>query len=154
IRQLSDNQILNIANEINGLFSETNLIESKPELALPKIVVIGTQSSGKSSVLNSIMGLDILPTGKNIVTRTPLDIRLHQLKGIYSEGWIEFGDYSQDGWILEKKINIKLPIPLENEIDQVRDFITTKTIEIAVNDMNISNKAIIINIYSPYVPNY
>ena len=28
IKQLSENQILNIANEINGLFSETNFLNS------------------------------------------------------------------------------------------------------------------------------
>ena len=55
IKQLSDNQILNIANEINSLFSETNLIESKPDISLPRLVVMGSQSSGKSTVLNSIM---------------------------------------------------------------------------------------------------
>jgi len=32
-------------------------------ISLPKIVVIGTQSSGKSSVLEQIVGLDILPRG-------------------------------------------------------------------------------------------
>ena len=30
---------------------------------LPKMVVLGTQSSGKSSVLESIIGLDCLPRG-------------------------------------------------------------------------------------------
>jgi predicted GTPase len=54
IKQLSDNQILNVANEINCLLSETNLVENKPELSLPQLVVVGTQSSGKSSVLNNI----------------------------------------------------------------------------------------------------
>ena len=32
-------------------------------LNLPKIVVLGTQSSGKSSVLESIIGIDCLPRG-------------------------------------------------------------------------------------------
>lgn len=153
IKQLSDNQILNIANEINGIFSETNLVEFKPELALPRLIVVGTQSSGKSSVLNSIMSMDILPTGKNMTTRSPMDIRLHQLKGNVTEGWVEFGDYSSEGWINEKKIMIKLPIPLDSEINEIRDFISQKTIEIAGDGMNISSKPIIINIYSPNVPN-
>jgi len=30
---------------------------------LPRIAVLGTQSSGKSSVLESIVGLDFLPRG-------------------------------------------------------------------------------------------
>lgn len=153
IKQLSDNQILNIANEVNGLFSETNLIESKQELSLPRLVVIGTQSSGKSSVLNNIMAMDVLPTGKNMVTRTPIDIRLHQLKNSQTEGWVEFGDYDTDGWVSEKKITIKMPIPLDSEINEIRDYISKKTIEIAGDGMNINSKPIIINIYSPNVPN-
>lgn len=151
IKQLSDNQILNMANEINGLFSETNLVEYKPELTLPRIVVVGTQSSGKSSVLNAIMGMDILPTGKNMVTRTPLDIRLHQIKS--SEGYVEFGDYASEGWIIEKKILIKTPTPLDTEITSIREFISQKTIEIAGPGMNVNPKPILVNIYSPTVPN-
>jgi GTP-binding protein EngB required for normal cell division len=152
IKQLSENQILNIANEINGLFSETSLVEYKPELTLPRLVVIGTQSSGKSSALNAIMSMPLLPTGKNMVTRTPLDIRLHQIKNS-DNSYIEFGDYKQEGWILEKKISIKQPIPLENEIAEIREYIARKTTEIAGEGMNISHKPIFINIYSPNVPN-
>ncbi|QKF94243.1 dynamin GTPase [Fadolivirus algeromassiliense] len=152
IKQLSENQILNIANEINGLFSETNLIEAKPELALPRLCVVGTQSSGKSSVLNAIMSMDLLPTGKNMVTRTPIDLRLHQLKGS-TDGWVEFGDYTGEGWITEKKISIKMPIPLDSEITEIREYIMKKTNDVAGEGMNISPKPIIINIYSPNVPN-
>uniref|UniRef100_A0A8C2WKR2 Dynamin-1-like protein n=1 Tax=Cyclopterus lumpus TaxID=8103 RepID=A0A8C2WKR2_CYCLU len=43
---------------------------------LPQIVVVGTQSSGKSSVLESLVGRDILPRGTGIVTRRPLILQL------------------------------------------------------------------------------
>lgn len=39
---------------------------------LPQIIVIGSQSSGKSSVLENIVGRDFLPRGTGIVTRRPL----------------------------------------------------------------------------------
>jgi vacuolar protein sorting-associated protein 1 len=32
-------------------------------LALPKVVVLGNQSSGKSSLLEQIVGMDFLPRG-------------------------------------------------------------------------------------------
>lgn len=148
VKQLSENQILNLANDINGLFSETNLIESKPDISLPQLVVVGTQSSGKSSVLNSIINMDILPTGKNMVTRTPLDIRLHKTQ----ESYVSFDDKIDDV-IVEKRIPIKQPIPLESEINEIRQYIEKKTIEVAGNEMNISYTPIIINVYSPNVPN-
>jgi dynamin 1-like protein len=39
---------------------------------LPQLVVVGSQSSGKSSVLENIVGRDFLPRGSGIVTRRPL----------------------------------------------------------------------------------
>lgn len=87
--------------EIDGLGSNTKLIqlndalhgvlrhvktsrekggENSSNLSLPDIVVVGTQSSGKSSLLNSLIGMDILPTGKQMVTRTPLRLQLIQSK--------------------------------------------------------------------------
>ena len=33
------------------------------QLSLPKVVVLGNQSSGKSSLLEQIVGLDFLPRG-------------------------------------------------------------------------------------------
>ena len=43
---------------------------------LPQICVIGSQSSGKSSVLEGIVGRDFLPRGTGIVTRRPLIVQL------------------------------------------------------------------------------
>ena len=49
-----------------------------------------SQSNGKSSILNSILGLDILPTGSNMVTRGPLQLELIQSK---TEVKAIFGEY-------------------------------------------------------------
>lgn len=46
---------------------------------LPSIVVVGDQSSGKSSVLESLAGI-ALPRGQGIVTRMPLILRLQTSK--------------------------------------------------------------------------
>ncbi|CAH1426923.1 unnamed protein product [Lactuca virosa] len=48
--------------------------------ALPTIVVVGGQSSGKSSVLESVVGKDFLPRGSGIVTRHPLVLQLHKIE--------------------------------------------------------------------------
>ena len=45
-------------------------------LTLPSIVVIGSQSSGKSSVLEAIVGHEFLPKGNNMVTRRPIELTL------------------------------------------------------------------------------
>jgi replication fork clamp-binding protein CrfC len=56
---------------------------------LPQIVVVGGQSSGKSSVLESIVGRDFLPRGTNIVTRRPTIITLVNTPQAQRE-WAEF----------------------------------------------------------------
>ena len=48
-------------------------------IRLPAIVAVGGQSSGKSSVLESIVGRDFLPRGAGIVTRRPVMMYLHNV---------------------------------------------------------------------------
>jgi len=45
-------------------------------VTLPSIVVIGSQSSGKSSVLEAIVGHEFLPKGTNMITRRPIELTL------------------------------------------------------------------------------
>ena len=41
----------------------------------PKIVAVGGQSAGKSSIIESIVGHPFLPRGTDIVTRCPIHVR-------------------------------------------------------------------------------
>jgi dynamin 1-like protein len=52
--------------------------------------MLGGQSAGKSSVLESIIGLDCLPRGDGVCTRRPLELRLnHTMDG---EPWGKFDE--------------------------------------------------------------
>ncbi|PSC76903.1 dynamin-related 1E-like [Micractinium conductrix] len=66
---------------------------SMPSLArqLPKIVVVGGQSSGKSSVLEAVVGRDFLPRGTGIVTRRPLELQLETAADPNAREYGEFG---------------------------------------------------------------
>lgn len=145
IKNLSENKLLNITNEINSLLDD-KIDDSfnNFNIQLPQLVVVGTQSSGKSSVLNTIITMDILPTGKNMVTRTPLDIRLHKIKSNI-KSYVQVDSFD--------KINITVPIPTNDEISKIRDQIIEKTKIIAGDKTNIGSTPIIIDIYSPFVPN-
>lgn len=46
------------------------------QIDLPQIAVVGSQSAGKSSVLENFVGRDFLPRGSGIVTRRPLVLQL------------------------------------------------------------------------------
>lgn len=48
-------------------------------LDLPILSIIGSQSSGKSSILETIVGKDFLPRGTGIVTRRPLVLQLNNV---------------------------------------------------------------------------
>jgi GTP-binding protein EngB required for normal cell division len=52
---------------------------TEENIQLPTIVVVGDQSSGKSSVLESLAGIT-LPRGQGIATRVPLILRLQSCK--------------------------------------------------------------------------
>ena len=65
--------LLNTVNKLQDLVFNTIGNDS---LDLPQIVVVGSQSSGKSSVLENIVGRDFLPRGSGIVTRRPLILQL------------------------------------------------------------------------------
>ncbi|XP_013112642.1 dynamin-1-like protein [Stomoxys calcitrans] len=60
---------------INKLQDVFNTVGSD-SIQLPQIVVLGSQSSGKSSVLESLVGRSFLPRGTGIVTRRPLVLQL------------------------------------------------------------------------------
>ena len=68
--------LIPIINKLQDVF---HAIGQSP-LDLPQIVVIGSQSSGKSSVLESIVGREFLPRGTGVVTRRPLVIQLYNNK--------------------------------------------------------------------------
>ena len=59
--------------EIRGL---VQMVGQGNTLTLPSIVVVGSQSSGKSSVLEAIVGHEFLPKGSNMVTRRPIELTL------------------------------------------------------------------------------
>ncbi len=145
LNQLSDNQILHIANDINLVLNDSKLSKIQFDTSLPELVMVGTQSSGKSSVLNGIIGMDILPTDSNIATRVPLRIIMNKGEP-KSDGYVDFNNG-------EVKININVPKPLPEEVMQIRRFIQQKTIELAGDNMNISPTPILLQIFSPYVPN-
>ncbi|KAG0332477.1 vacuolar protein sorting-associated protein 1, partial [Podila horticola] len=68
-----DATLIRTINKLQDAFSTVGVHNP---VDLPQIVVIGSQSSGKSSVLENIVGRDFLPRGTGIVTRRPLVLQL------------------------------------------------------------------------------
>lgn len=64
-------------------------------------MVVGSQSTGKSSVLESIVGRDFLPRGSGIVTRCPLVLQLRRLE--QKPGQIKQTEMAEYGEFLHRK---------------------------------------------------
>ncbi|KAH0648537.1 hypothetical protein KY285_033785 [Solanum tuberosum] len=105
--------------------------------ALPTIVVLGGQSSGKSSVLESIVGRDFLPRGSGIVTRRPLVLQLYKIE----PGQQDYAQFLHTG--NKKFLDFAM---VRSEIQQETDRVTGKTKQISPLPINLS-------IYSPNVVN-
>ena len=61
--------VIHIINQLQDVLTDTGVSLG---LDLPQIAVVGSQSAGKSSVLECFVGKDFLPRGSGIVTRRPL----------------------------------------------------------------------------------
>ena len=71
-------QLIPIASKLQDVLGA---LGQSTALDLPQIVVVGGQSSGKSSVLEGIVGRSFLPRGHGIVTRRPLVLQLYNTAG-------------------------------------------------------------------------
>jgi len=128
---------------INKLQDAFALVESGSPIDLPQIVVIGSQSSGKSSVLENIVGKDFLPRGSGIVTRRPLVLQLINLP--------KRGDSKDD----EKDFGEFLHKPKEKFYDfaEIRAEIERETDRLTGKNKGISHMAINLKVYSTRVLN-
>ena len=117
---------------------------------------MGSQSSGKSSVLENIVGRDFLPRGSGIVTRRPLILQLinipseredrptndevhvpHTAASVAGQGeWAEFHH---------------IPGRKFDDFGVVKQEIENETARIAGNNKGINRQPINLKIYSPHV---
>jgi GTP-binding protein EngB required for normal cell division len=119
-----------------NLIDELRDLGLQEHINLPRIAVLGAQSSGKSSVLESIVGLDFLPRGDGIVTRRPLELRLHHLQE-NTEPWAVFEE------VKGKKFK---------DFIEVRKTIEELTDKTAGINKNIIDEPIVLAIYSYTCP--
>uniref|UniRef100_A0A452ZUN7 Dynamin-type G domain-containing protein n=1 Tax=Aegilops tauschii subsp. strangulata TaxID=200361 RepID=A0A452ZUN7_AEGTS len=104
--------------------------------SLPSIAVVGGQSSGKSSVLESVVGKDFLPRGSGIVTRRPLVLQLHRIDG--DREYAEF---------------MHVPRKRFTDFAMVRKEIADETDRQTGHGKGISSVPIHLSIFSPNVVN-
>ncbi|EDQ84781.1 uncharacterized protein MONBRDRAFT_34545 [Monosiga brevicollis MX1] len=136
---------------INKLQDVLNIVGENSEIQLPQIVVVGAQasspadhpalrmsheqSSGKSSILENVVGKDFLPRGTGIVTRVPLVLQLVQT--------------ADDEWATFQHAGGKV----FRDFEQVRQEIVDQTERITGPGKAVSNEPIHLRVHSPNVVN-
>lgn len=134
---------------INKLQDVFNTVGSDA-IHLPQIVVIGSQSSGKSSVIESLVGKSFLPRGTGIVTRRPLILQLvycpkedkDQRSSI--EGTMDLEDWG---------VFLHIKNKIFRDFDAIRKEIENETEKLAGNNKGICPEPINLKIYSTKVVN-
>uniref|UniRef100_A0A8C5RF79 Dynamin-1-like protein n=1 Tax=Laticauda laticaudata TaxID=8630 RepID=A0A8C5RF79_LATLA len=132
-------------------------------IQLPQIVVVGTQSSGKSSVLESLVGRDLLPRGTGIVTRRPLILQLVHVTS--EESRKTAGDENDPAtWKHSRRLSkgieaeewgkfLHTKNKFYTDFDEIRQEIENETERISGNNKGISPEPIHLKIFSPNVVN-
>jgi len=155
VRGLGSAEVLHVANTLDGIFASGELAGGAGALKqpeVPRLVVVGTQSSGKSSLLNGIMGADILPLGEQMVTRAPLSLQLVHTPDPAAMR-AEFGAFGDGGWCVRDTIALTCPDPTTAQSQSIRDAIDRQTEARAGAQKGVSAEAIYMRLYSPHVPN-
>ncbi|WZY86292.1 hypothetical protein YC2023_032676 [Brassica napus] len=130
--------VIPIVNKLQDIFAQLGTHSS---IELPQVAVVGSQSSGKSSVLESLVGRDFLPRGNDICTRRPLVLQLVQTKSKSSGG-------SDDEW------GEFLHLPSNHRIydfSEIRREIEAETNRLAGGNKGVKDKQIRLKIFSPNV---
>ncbi|XP_063379659.1 dynamin-1-like protein isoform X8 [Cydia fagiglandana] len=163
--------LIPVINKLQDVFNTVGA----DAIQLPQIIVLGTQSSGKSSVIESLVGRSFLPRGPGIVTRRPLILQL-----VYSP------KDSKEHRSAEEELRQQIPVPaswnpisqlsnsmfssgtvnleewgkflhtkdkIYTDFDQIRQEIERETDRMAGNNKGICPEAINLKIYSTKVVN-
>ncbi|POY70164.1 hypothetical protein BMF94_6747 [Rhodotorula taiwanensis] len=154
-----DTQLIKTVNLLQDAFAQSGL--STSTIDLPQIAVVGSQSSGKSSVLENIVGRDFLPRGTGIVTRRPLVLQLINRPATAKPNGTDGGDAKEEDG--SKPTSDKLSNPDEwaeflhrpgekfFDFNKVRDEIVADTELKTGRNAGISPVPIGLRIFSPNV---
>jgi len=110
-------------------------------VSLPKVITVGNQSAGKSSVIEMMVGKQFLPRGKGIKTRCPIHVRMHQKSELAA---------TEEYAILRSDSSVSDDMTLK-DFDEVCKEIERRT-DRRTDGKNISKEPILLDIYSPNYP--
>ena len=117
-------RLIPVVNKLQEIAVQANI---EFDIKLPRIVAVGAQASGKSSVLELIVGKEILPHGSEVITKAPIILELEKSDEEYA--------------ILKHK-----PGKVYTNYIELKEEIKT-----SLMTQGISNEPVQIKLYSPQV---
>jgi len=162
-----DETLISIINKLQDTLAPLGGGSQSP-IDLPQITVVGSQSSGKSSVLENVVGRDFLPRGTGIVTRRPLVLQLINKRSTNSEKSsqqkqdlldLNTSENQNDGSVSNQKEDnvdewgefLHLPGKKFYNFNEIREEIEAETERTTGNNAGLSPVPINLRIYSPHV---
>lgn len=130
-----DDQMMVLTKKMIEIRSILQMIGQSDALVLPSIVVIGSQSSGKSSVLEAVVGHEFLPKGSNMITRRPIELTLVNTPNATAE----YGEFPALG------------LGKITDFSHIQKTLTDLNLAVPAVDC-VSDDPIQLSIYSPNVP--
>lgn len=132
-------ELIGIVNQLQDVLNFTGMGRSMA-VDLPQIAVVGSQSVGKTSVLEGFVGRDFLPRGTGIVTRRPLILQLQNSARLQpserksNREWAEFAH---------------LPGQIFEDFKAVRREIEADTDRVCGQNKGVSHDPIRLRVFSP-----
>ncbi|XP_052487823.1 dynamin-related protein 3A isoform X2 [Gossypium raimondii] len=131
--------LIPVINKLHDILASSGTELS--DISVPQVAVVGSQSSGKSSVLEALVGRDFLPRGCDICTRRPLVLMLENRSPNSDDDRIEWGEFRH------------LPGRRFYDFSQIRREIEAETEREAGCNKGVSENQIRLKISSPNVLN-
>ncbi|CAN4111983.1 unnamed protein product [Withania somnifera] len=132
--------VIPIVNKLQDIFAQ---LGSQSTIELPQVAVVGSQSSGKSSVLEALVGRDFLPRGSDICTRRPLVLQLLQTKRNpdgTDEEWGEFLHLPGKRFYDFNQIRSEIQLDIMDRGTDARNFLLGKVIPLRLGYVGIVNR--------------
>ena len=130
-----DDQMMMLTKKMIEIRNILQVVGQQSALILPSIVVIGSQSSGKSSVLEAVVGHEFLPKGSNMITRRPIELTLINTP----DAQAEYGEFPALG------------LGKITDFSSIQKTLTELNLAVPAADC-VSDDPIQLSIYSPNVP--
>ncbi|KAK4600538.1 hypothetical protein RGQ29_010258 [Quercus rubra] len=137
--------VIPIMNKLQDILAPVGAELSK--ISLPQVAVVGSQSSGKSSVLEALVGRDFLPRGCDICTRRPLVLMLENRPRNAADDddgaeWGEFRHLPGRRFYDFSKIRREIQAETEREAGQNRG-VSDRQIGLRISSPNVLNMTLV-----------